>query len=980
MKILHTKAAPEPILLVSACECVNLFAIVTSTALTVYRSTTLTVVAAVPLASYCGTRAPSSDAKAGPQRKTSATGAIATAESDWLQASWSPSGRLFTLALPSGMVLVLDVEGGDLVRCFVPQRTASSSSASPSSLGFRDDAVLVTHTHRRVPQLQLSTLPGPVAALAWTTVGSVLPPTAPDGGSGTAAAAAVPTTSSSFTVNPMSPVGAGGGATAPLDTCLPLPPSVSTPVLEEAEREPAGVSGTAPSPNAGGPASAASTGHTLKSMLFVLDSVAGLSCVLGGLQEVHRVTLEVPYPSLHPSTGLRVRQLVIAPQYSTAASRPAEATFSFDRFSIAALHAFNAACDTTATPSSSPGSAASAVCCGHRGYVVVGRASSAGAGADPEDLLEFVLGDRLLQLAQPRALALCRIAEHCRTAQMCLRAAQHRWRRLLRHTVYAHLRLPEKATLLRDAVVEEVAQPNAEKLLRYYKSLPRDALSEDLDRLAEVLYGVAKTTYSVTYRCYDVAIHLAAVGEGARLTSRSPSHLNSATVAAADSTDSEKPMPSLMQLLGMLRRRAELVMHRTRFEADHARELLRWVLQRASLLLMQASAVPVGGGPHGNDPPPIDAVTLNCAEEPLAVARHANLLRSLTRIAHGESTAWVPALEETEWELDAQLHRVIQEELHRFTAGHERTCRVTRLHAESASAATTPGEEEKTVSSAPQLQMYDVVLPASHPAMSIDTFTRLPNTSHHGGDEESEITGVDPAFAGSSLACEAATLVTAYALSSNGSTASPPGRGALFLSAYAARVPVSRPAQPATLVCVPLLPTDAEAEEDKEEEVQHSTTAEAVSVAGAMAHLQPTTPPPQQQQRVVRYAVMRGDRHVLLLTRTSSAVPPASGASGGGVVSGKEKGATEEDAFVLAVCDNDGELIENAAEEDDVEEGEDDGGAASSSEPPAPVLSMVEVKGVAVEGPLQLSVSRTREFAVVVARDKFVVVDLYDFS
>ncbi|PWU94047.1 hypothetical protein C4B63_28g122 [Trypanosoma cruzi] len=194
LKVLHTKAAAEPILLATTCHNMNLFAIVTRSLVVVYRSTTLTVVTTLPL-----------------KMKKNET---------MVSACWSPSGRLLAIGLQCGELYLLDVESGDLIRRFVPRsdiafaikdadaKTLSGiiDTSAGNEINNNEDNDGIDGDKEDDPLRQPPILPisvdGAIVACTWASV--------------------APSTSALHSHN---------------ELCLPLSTAVSSPIFEELERE-----------------------------------------------------------------------------------------------------------------------------------------------------------------------------------------------------------------------------------------------------------------------------------------------------------------------------------------------------------------------------------------------------------------------------------------------------------------------------------------------------------------------------------------------------------------------------------------------------------------------------------------------------------------------------------------------------------------------------------------------------------------------
>lgn len=638
MKILHSKAVAEPIVLISACHNMNLFAVVTRTTVSIYRSTTLTVVATLSLRtghvaplmqSAARVKAETNDVHVDEKGLTSPRG---------VHAVWSPTGRLFALSLPNGCVLLLDVEDGDLVRRFVPAgilsevrqlastqeedpHPSSRASSMSSPLGWTSTAEGTATPHAnasqqaraapqsisdavngeeaeeeedveralsalalRIPSLSpLSTAACPVAAMTWTTLR---------------------TTSTS---------------PAPTAQCLPLRPSLSTPLIAEAHQ-------SCQSVVARGTATADAV-----TILLVMDVTGGLSYLVGGLQEAAFHRVQMPAPIDLCSTGSwRVKHFIVAP--SRGMKKPGAANHRLrtidDVASLADLPASILSFGTTRRSLSfsarDPGKPSLVPTDEDCGYMVITQhpdETTNGGPVSSDQLIVVPLGDRLRLLGNPRIAMLCCVAEYCRTAATCQRAVSQWWDQVLRQRVRGDLQLPQHARLLRDAVVEHAARPDPEALYRYYAGLDRATLQVDVAKITASLFAVAKDVSSVCYRSYDHALSL--IGTLQRHHGRS---------AASDSVVCGK----LWSAVGSLRRQSEEFLRRAQLEGDHERELVHYVLQRAALVVDDLKDDFTFNKAADDDT--VHPSPLLDVREPLRVVRQPTLLRSLERISQGQST------------------------------------------------------------------------------------------------------------------------------------------------------------------------------------------------------------------------------------------------------------------------------------------------------------------------------------------------------
>ncbi|KPA79126.1 hypothetical protein ABB37_05638 [Leptomonas pyrrhocoris] len=594
MKLLHSKSTAERILAVSACPCANLFGLVTSSAVTVYRSTTLTTVFTFSLTPF----QPADTGGA-----TSVGAVHATRQAEHYRCCWSPSGRLFTVALPSGILLVFDVEGGNLARVLTTSSTRASPSPSiPAAAAASpfSPAASPTAFPAAVPSVITSLPPDrPVLAMTWCAVPSL----------------------SSAQLSAM--------ATAVQTRCLPVRLGVTAALFDEAMQ---GVgSGTATAAGSGGDGTAAplnlDASHTSKadraglraeepsatsafvSLLTVLGSDGVLRFVVGGLCEVYATQLALPSPLVSCGSSwedvtvfdLQWRQCAVGPGaavqdggYEGSGSSSKKETYSSR---VAALVSFG---DTAVDP------VRHAVGQHHRLYLTV-CGSTAAPTLDAHDggktplspqpqppllpshvMWEANLQDRLTALAMPRWLAICHVREYASIAQETYEKVVHAWSRVLRGQVLAHLGLPAAAPLLSAAVVAQLTDPDPIALYKYAKqTLMRAALVEDLEALAKTFHTASYEVTHVCYRCCEAAMACAVytrgdVEEGDNDDDAAAASLCDANEeASASHPATATSSPSLVSLLGALRRQYEAFLRRAANEGECARDLALWVMQQS---------------------------------------------------------------------------------------------------------------------------------------------------------------------------------------------------------------------------------------------------------------------------------------------------------------------------------------------------------------------------------------------------------------
>ncbi|KAG5477982.1 hypothetical protein LSCM4_05379 [Leishmania orientalis] len=513
MKLLHSKSTAEPILAVTACPCANLFGLVTQSSVAVYRSTTLTTVFNFSLKPF----QPFLEDDGAERKKRSGSPVCCC---------WSPSGRLFTLAIPSGLLLVLDVEGGALVRFLTPGATAagncySGSKSAPASMC--------------VPRVPTTLPPGrPVLAMGWCAVPSL----------------------SSRHINAMH---------ADMQArCLPVRTGVTAALFDEVAQgfllTPGSPGNTAPVPFPTAVMSSAyrvdaRSGGRSVSLLLVLGCDGVLRCLIGGLFEVQRLALSLPSRSPAPPQSMlsghvdawedvvvediHVRQCTAPGR--TPAGRQTRAQRGTDPF------------DWTCFGESATNSVRPAVEQHHRLYLCVTGASCGGAAA--QSLWEVDLHANLSALAAPHWLALCYVREYARIAREAYEKVAEDWHAVLQGRLWAHLGLPAAAPLLTSAILAQLTEPDPLSLYQYAKQqLMRTAVTEDLEVLATTLQRVVHEVTHVCYRCCEAAMAYAA-------------HLLEAE--------------TVTQQLGDLQRHCESFLRRVTREAEGARDLALWVLQQS---------------------------------------------------------------------------------------------------------------------------------------------------------------------------------------------------------------------------------------------------------------------------------------------------------------------------------------------------------------------------------------------------------------
>ncbi|CCW62530.1 unnamed protein product [Phytomonas sp. EM1] len=721
MRILHSKATTDPILLVSACHNMNLFAVVTASTVTVYRSTTLTVVTTLPLGTgYVNQVITSSDELRRAQEAMNgkmvnmetaggASGPSMNIPPDNMykpnlalyvtegMAAWSPSGRLFTFALPCGVVLLLDVESSDLVRILIPKpcpkalpRKRSTDSTPPSSSG-------IHHGHFNVEGRGRNALPetlraGDPTTQSFTVFAQVedgpkelLEGGNPTGEGGLHASSNPAVISLSTTVGPVaalawvtvpysqhSPRNLSFYTTGIYSECLPLQPDLSSSLLAEVES-----SGL----QKGDPI-ACNDAQRAVAILMILDMTGVLSFVLGGLQEVRFMTIRIPHP---PGGAICVEKLITVPVWEaqprwtqpeadlqreedgrgmeTQPARriaPAAGDSFFFGLTADSLHLLSKQLEPYRGKNRAEEAhkvferwAHRAVRCSHRAYLVVKPTSTPAsdtAGACRE-LFELDLGFQLTRIVDTRAATICYIAEYCRMAQACMHDQQQLWRDVLENSTRKHLKLPSKAVLLRDTVVERIAQPNQADLLSYYEMIDKFALVEDLEKLSKTLHRVVKAVDQTCYRCYDASISLlntfydCNTAMAGHFNDRPPELLGGGGLPTPSPLSMRELSAELMNIIGELRRCAETFLHCVQLGVSYEVDLVHYVLHRSSLLLVPSAASAAKERPNDFSTSPManskgKATLANLTVEPLSVERHPTLLRTLERIHRMRSTVF----------------------------------------------------------------------------------------------------------------------------------------------------------------------------------------------------------------------------------------------------------------------------------------------------------------------------------------------------
>ncbi|RNF04922.1 putative cell division cycle protein [Trypanosoma rangeli] len=332
------------------------------------------------------------------------------------------------------------------------------------------------------------------------------------------------------------------------ELCLPLSATISSPIFEELERQ-----------------------EDIP-VLLVLDQKGGLSFLPGGMQEVGVVVMSLQWP-LDPFC-MRVEAFFVA-----ATPPPAPGAHKNDSSGIW-----------------SEGGSTDF----HAAYLVV---RETGGQASPRPFSQVVrihLSDTIARVTDREAVALCSIVEYCRMGKVSYQFVRKRWESLI-CAVRKDLLLPQNALLLRDTLMEDIAQPPLAEVTAYFERVDLEALVKDTEELSRQFAHLVLQVSNVAYRCYDLALHL----------------------SQAHSSDRQRQC-MLMDVIGGLRQRCSNFLRQMRLELEREKDLVHWVLHRAA---------PTGTRPFTSLPS-------------LRAARHPSLLRTLHHIARGESTVFFLADED----------------------------------------------------------------------------------------------------------------------------------------------------------------------------------------------------------------------------------------------------------------------------------------------------------------------------------------------
>ncbi|AIN98724.1 hypothetical protein LPMP_240910 [Leishmania panamensis] len=941
MKLLHSKSTAEPILAVTACPCANLFGLVTRSSAAVYRSTTLTTVFNFSLKPF---QSALRDNAADEERRNDTS----------VCCCWSPSGRLFTLAMPSGLLLVLDVEGGALVRFLTPGATApvSSDGASGSSS---------TPASTSVPRVPTTLPPGrPVLAMGWCAVPSLF----------------------SRHVNAMH---------VDMQTrCLPVRTGVTTALLDEVAQ------GSSISLFGAGDAShllfstAATSGRYPAdakrasrsiSLLMVLGCDGVLRCLIGGLYEVQRLELSLPscYPTL-PVSGLRgnvaawedvvvedmqVRHCTV----STGASAGSR-THPQRETGLPGWMCFGESVVSCVRP---------AVAQQHRLYLTVAGALSSGAAAPA--VWEVNLHANLSALAAPHWLALCYVREYTRIAREVYEKAAREWHAVLRRRLWAHLGLPAVAPLLSSAILAQLTEPDPLELYKYAKQqLMHAAVTEDLEVMATAVQRAIDDVTHVCYRCCEAAM--------------------ACTVYLREAD-------TVTQHLGTLRRLCESFLRRVTREAESARDLALWVLQQ-SHYWSRSSRFAMG---PADERAPVGAEE-DQRERLSAVSSPSAAVAATTEMTHSPSPQQPPSVVD-EVPLSATRQPTLLSYLSSVTSQETNVeddpvvCICEQLAISLQDCASLPAsamaplpacivlsnvQESGATSASPASQFLCCVVKGTEEGERgsrdgrddnediIDTSVTVNGGDGYGNDD-GMANGYYPRYETGLEDVALGEGTRDVACGECGCALVTEGVDIHVLRCAATAANTIRPLQIGTYKVV--VHRDGDAGDD---------CADSSAASGAVLEAGPTVDvditlitsrlkvdlssshsyaAPSVIYGATWYGYLEADRHVVVCQPNSITTDRSAG-------SGAQSRSAAPAPFFVAVVDGSGRLVTVDEEERDDGDNEDGGDAADSS---AAALSteaaLCEVTGM--EGvPLRVSMSRARSFCVVASVTKYIVLSLYD--
>ncbi|KAG5477743.1 hypothetical protein LSCM1_05041 [Leishmania martiniquensis] len=929
MKLLHSKSTAEPILALTACPCANLFGLVTRSSVAVYRSTTLTTVFNFPLKPFQAALEDNGIEGQKPHGRS-------------VRCCWSPSGRLFTLGLPSGLLLVLDVEGGALVRFLSPAATTSGNGYSASTS---------VAASMGVPQASTTLPPGrPVLSMGWCAVPSL----------------------SYRHLNAMH---------ADMQTrCLPVRTGVTAALLDEVaqgfplSRDSPGDAAAVPFPTAvmcSANRPDTRGGSSSVSLLLVLGCDGILRCLIGGLYEVHRLPLSLPShlparPGRELSGGMAAWEDVVVEDVQVRqCCVPGRAFAGTQTRAQRGTGLFEWLCfGESAMDGVRP-----AVAQHHRLYVCVTDASPGGAAV--QSLWEVDLHANLSALAAPHWLALCYVREYTRIAREAYEKVSNDWHAVLRRRLWEHLGLPAAAPLLTSAILVQLAEPDPSALYQYAKQqLIRTAVSEDLEAMATAVERAMHEVTHVCYRCCEAAMACAA-------------HL--------------REPENVTQQLGDLRRLCESFLRCITKEAEGARDLALWVLQQShnwargcrfaadtgderlpvgaeedyrektSAVSPPSGAAAASGGlarsPSPQQPAPVvDEVPLSATRQPAllnyllsctaeAADLHLEPLRCLCEhlSASVQQCASLPASATDPLPVRVVLPNVHESGCTSSSPASQLLCCVVEGVEEGDDEGSTAasgdgdisGDSEDDGAAKGYYPRYETGLADILPSESTRNVARdecgcaLVTEGAHLHVLQSSTTAAN-AIQG--LQIGTYRLVVRSDGEAGEDSADPPGAPSSVLEA-----------RPGVDVNVSLIASRLKAEIT----VQHGRAAPSATYVAAW------------------YGYLQANRHVVVCQ-------PSTVIAGYRAGSGARGGLAAPAPFFIAVVDGDGHLVTVDEEEHDggSEDGDDavDSSAAAATSARAALCEVTGMEGV----PLRVSMSRARSFCVVVGATKYIVLSLYD--
>ncbi|KAK7194173.1 hypothetical protein NESM_000331100 [Novymonas esmeraldas] len=953
MKLLHSKATAEPIVAVAACPCANLFGLVTQSTVAVYRHTTLTTVFNFSLKSFHTAQRGGDDAARGGQG--------GQGSSAWC-CCWSPSGRLLSVALPSGLLLILDVECGALVRLLAPRGTAA---------------------------LENETLPTPTTTTVTTA---------------TSGSALAGTWRASTTLPPGQPVLAMCWCAVPSlsadlvdamhaevrSRCLPVRTGPTAALLDEVVQG-SGVplhdaatqdsfAATLPGSSSGvSHAAAARRSSAAVALLLVLGADGVLRCLVGGLCESQRLTLTSPSPQRGSGSSggmssppgwtsvvvedLQLQQRAVpdvpggAVMCASASAQETADPLRWARFGATAAEGVRRAARQH-----------------HQLYMTVSATSTThGDGGGPAHALwEVDLRGHLAVLATSHCLALSYVREYTGIAYDVYERVARDWRAVMQGRLWLHLGLPAAAPLLSSALVAHLTEPHPLALYTYAtQQLQRTAVAADLEAMAAVLRRATQELTLISYRCCEAAMQYAV-------------HIR------APAADVVGTVGTIMEQLGALRRRCEALLRRATHESEVSRDMVLWVLQeshhwahrsrfsvgaagedyteaeaattrgvmaeedvREPPLSVDVAAADRARSPSPQPPPAavvVDEVPLSASRQP-AVLAYLSSMSTPEADTHGAAAAQlceriIAAVEacgtascasvaagpaNSSLQARVVMEAAVRDPRDAVTAAQLLCCVVDSAEATDGSASEEGSSAAGGGADAPSLDR-------GHP--------RCETGLEMGLDEEEEEACSDVWLSGgggggAAAAAAAAALVadrTHVYMLQQSPTAATDVLGALQMRSLHLRSP------------------DAVATATRVVDDDASVTAVDAGLLRARLSAQPATP-----YEAAWYGYLAEDRHVLVF------MPGTATAAAG-------RGAAGAAPLLIAIVDGDGRLVTAEEEEDDDDDDEGDGGAVACESTRAAVCEVAGMESAVV----RVSMSRARSFCVVAGVNKYVVLSLYD--